>query len=259
MNSRIHDSLKPLEVTPTDTPAQIQVLDGIKHLVFDLYGTLLISGVGEKFSFHMREKILRASLEGHLPDFSLIVHFENLIAQSHAKSRKTGIDFPEVDIRDIWAKFFSTLKLNTPNNLDDFILRYELATNPCWLMPGVEKLLNHPLSRGIISNAQFYTPLIMSRFGFPHLEHTLFSYEHGEAKPGTFLFKTLAQKLNPEETLYLGNDRLKDVAPAATCGFKTALFAGDQRSLRLHSHRKDLPEPDAILTSLSQIPQLLGE
>ena len=39
--------------------------------------------------------------------------------------------------------------------------------------------------------------------------------------------------LRAEDILYVGNDMLNDVWAANRCGFLTALFAGDQRSLRL--------------------------
>jgi len=46
-----------------------------------------------------------------------------------------------------------------------------------------------------------------------------------------------------------------DVIPAATVGFRTALFAGDGRSLRwAHSRLWDGTAPDLILTELVQLP-----
>jgi putative hydrolase of the HAD superfamily len=64
----------------------------------------------------------------------------------------------------------------------------------------------------------------------------------------------------PHEVLYVGNDVRNDVLPAATVGFRTVLFAGDNRSLRW---RADDPlvlgvEPDAVITDLMQIPQICG-
>ena len=55
--------------------------------------------------------------------------------------------------------------------------------------------------------------------------------------------------------LYVGNDMLNDIYPAAKAGFKTALFAGDSRSLRL---RKDKPKckylsADIVITDLIQL------
>ncbi|MDB4508471.1 hypothetical protein N9051_02680 [Akkermansiaceae bacterium] len=46
MSDLIRDLSKPLEITPTGTEARLPILKGIQHLVFDVYGTLLISGAG---------------------------------------------------------------------------------------------------------------------------------------------------------------------------------------------------------------------
>ena len=68
-----------------------------------------------------------------------------------------------------------------------------------------------------------------------------------------------ARGIDPTRTLYVGNDMLNDVYAAHEAGFKTVLFAGDRRSLRL---RKDRPEvadlsPDRVVTSLDQIQALI--
>ena len=66
----------------------------------------------------------------------------------------------------------------------------------------------------------------------------------------------------PCEALYVGNDMLNDIMPAARLGFRTALFAGDARSLRL---REGDPrsgarvEPDVVLASLEQFGRCLIE
>ena len=51
-----------------------------------------------------------------------------------------------------------------------------------------------------------------------------------------------------------------DIWPAAQVGYKTALFAGDGRSLRLREddpNRAQYGQPDAIVTHLEQIPGLI--
>ena len=120
---------------------------------------------------------------------------------------------------------------------------------------------------GIISNAQFYTPDLFNRFldsspedlGFdPAL--TLYSYACGHAKPSTFMFKTAAERLQQKNipvhsALYIGNDMLNDIYPAQKAGFKTVLFAGDARSLRL---RSDDPvcenlSADIVITDIVQL------
>ena len=48
---------------------------------------------------------------------------------------------------------------------------------------------------------------------------------------------------------------LNDIAAAAAVGFCTALFAGDQRSLRLRTNDKRVGnvQPDLVLTELPQL------
>ena len=67
-------------------------------------------------------------------------------------------------------------------------------------------------------------------------------------------------EIMPDEVLYVGNDMLNDIMPAQHVGFKTALFAGDKRSLRWRANdlRVDEIEPEIIVTDLSQIPHCIG-
>lgn len=63
------------------------------------------------------------------------------------------------------------------------------------------------------------------------------------------------KSITPRQTLYVGNDMLNDILPAAQVGFRTALFAADKRSLRL---RKDDPRvsqtvPDIVVTNLEEV------
>jgi len=59
----------------------------------------------------------------------------------------------------------------------------------------------------------------------------------------------------PHQVLYVGNDMKSDIIPAKKCGFKTALFAGDKRSLRTRGMgiNEILKNSDNIITELSQI------
>ena len=93
----------------------------------------------------------------------------------------------------------------------------------------------------------------------------VYSFVEREGKPSTALYEKLAcqlaaHDLTPAETLYVGNDLRNDVWPAQQVGFKTVLFAGDERSLRW---RKDDPccadvQPDAVVTGLWELIGLLG-
>ena len=92
----------------------------------------------------------------------------------------------------------------------------------------------------------------------------VYSYQEREGKPSTALYEKLATRLQahaitPRETLYLGNDRRNDVWPAQQVGFKTVLFAGDQRSLRWRRDDERLAnvQPDAVINGLWELTTLL--
>ena len=120
---------------------------------------------------------------------------------------------------------------------------------------------------GIISNAQFYTPLLLEKFLNASLKKAgfaddllIFSYQTEYAKPSEHLFHLAKRRLEKRgiatgETLYLGNDMLNDILPAQKIGFKTALFAGDKRSLRLRQDDGRCKDtvPDIIITDLLQL------
>ena len=53
---------------------------------------------------------------------------------------------------------------------------------------------------------------------------------------------------------------LKDIYPAKIAGMKTALFAGDKRSLKLREDHPEIHdvEPDYIINNLYQINRMIG-
>ncbi|MEJ2658654.1 MAG: HAD family hydrolase [Desulfobacterales bacterium] len=146
-----------------------------------------------------------------------------------------------------------------------------MIVNPVYPMPNLEKMLSvcrqSNILMGIISNAQFFTPYLFNWFFDSNPEHLgfnpdliFYSYKTGHAKPSPVMFETAARnlehiKIPSRSVLYIGNDMLNDIFPAKKTGFKTALFAGDARSLRL---REDHPEcrnlsPDVVVTDLLQL------
>ena len=264
---------------PAACDAVLPHLPGIKTVIFDVYGTLLSSGCCRHPALKdsSLEDLLRSTVREHkltLPETptSLEANLAALIQKEHQASIAHGVTHSEVEIRSIWSEL---LHHPVGHAIEDIALRYECLTNPVWPMPGVSQLITElkarSLSLGIISNAQFYTPLL-----FPALLHAtlpdlgfteslcLFSYQYGFAKPGDDLYQILKERLIalghfPDQVLYIGNDAHKDVHPAAKAGFRTALFAGDENSLDLHPEKSGLLPPDAVVTHLTQIPRLLGK
>ncbi|MBW2370023.1 MAG: HAD family hydrolase [Deltaproteobacteria bacterium] len=275
----IDDALISRHVSPM-TPVSTGMTPGgqlafrVQCILFDIYGTLFISGTGDislaRDSFHRSDRF-----EGLLREYGvdddpegLIAKFVAAIEKSHLKSRQDGIDYPEVQIDEIWA---SILGISDRATVRRFAVEFELLANPIYPMPHLKSVLmacrESGIGMGIISNAQFYTPRLFEWFlgssladlGFlPEL--TYFSYETGQAKPSLVMFESAKQVLNKknistDRTLYVGNDMRNDIYPAQSVGFATALFAVDSRSLRL---REEDPvceglAADLIITDLRQI------
>lgn len=270
----ISNYITPLDPIPTSLKKTGKIGGKIKCILFDIYGTLFISGSGdisiaEKKALdahHLEQLLLKYGIK-RKPS-AIWNDLFSAIKEKHDEMRGKGIDFPEVEIDRIWT---NVLENNDLDFIRRFAVEFEMLVNPVYPMPHVRELLfackDSKLLTGIISNAQFYTPYLfkwllgsdMSQLGFHH-ELTLFSYEFGQAKPSTFLFQLAAKRLNnmnirKNSVLYIGNDMLKDIYPAKKTGFKTALFAGDSRSLKM---RKDDPKcknlsADIIITDLIQV------
>lgn len=277
------------EMTPiaTDVEPVLRKLPNIRAVLFDIYGTLLISGSGELGSVAVGsvgraacESALNGALEAvgiamSTPPAQGIECFYEAIEASHAASRAAGVDHPEVDIVEIWRTVFAELACRGPVDPARLAVEYEARANPCWPMPRMQKCLeqlNHAsVALGIISNAQFFTPDLFDALleksaetlGFdPRLVY--YSYRQGRAKPGLQMHERAVETLRtrriaPDEALYVGNDMLNDMLPARKLGFHTALFAGDRRSLRRRENDPRVAEivPDLVLTDLAQLPRCI--
>ena len=294
MNS-IHETIiarsQPLERIPTELAANLSSLKGIRAVVFDIYGTLMISGSGDigsadddSHQMAFRDAFATVGIDDISDIAAVEQHYRNAIAESHAEAKANGVEYPEVEIRDIWRHAIDRLVDQaiikpvaiTDELLERLSIEYEVRANPTWPMPNCRETLktlrDAGLELGIISNAQFFTPDLFPALLEANLDELgfasklrFYSFEYRQAKPGTFLYEQCKQGLaefgiQPEQALYVGNDMLKDIRPAQQIGFRTALFAGDARSLRLRDgdERVKNVTPDVIITDLAQIPQILG-
>jgi len=293
MSDPFHDIIRqhstPLQPLPTQMDPHLPAQKGLRAVLLDVYGTMFVSASGEvgTMAEQDQQKALAAALEavglaGLVDAGEGLMAFRGEIDARHHQLRGEGIDYPEIDVVDVWQ--FVVDLLTDPDDCTaatDLVngrrlaLEYEVRVNPVWPMPRLTECLGDlrraGLRLGIVSNAQFYTPELfpallgrpVEAWGFePELQ--FYSYNYRRAKPDEFLYHQardcLASRgVRPDETLYVGNDMLNDIQPAAACGFRTALFAGDSRSLR---RREGDPRvagvtPDLVLTELTQLTQLI--
>lgn len=280
---------EPLTPAHTGVKPVLKKLHGIKAVIFDFYGTLFISGVGD-IGFDdgtSDSKLFLDSLKG--ANFSIkdpkagnrcLEIYNEVVTEEVQKIKARGIPYPEPDIRKIWKIVLERLvseSLISTNSLSDehesISVEFEARMNPIWPMPDLHETLanlrDKHLKLGIISNSQFYTPIAfealagksLNEFGFhPQLLH--WSFDVARKKPGLQFYQQFLTKakntfpdLAPAHYLYVGNDMLKDIYPADHFGLQTALFAGDQRSLKWRkndSRTKNL-KPDLVITQLKQL------
>ncbi len=260
----------------------------IRAVLLDIYGTLLISEAGDiglisqKSDQESGARVFINSRETLFPYSQIREILTTLIKAEHTiiRNRDRGIKYPEVDIIQIWHLVYTYLEIEsfTIQDLARTALHFEIQTNKIWLMPEtgtlITSLRENSIPFGIVSNAQFYTPVFLEYLMGMTLKEMGFSeklcswsYRKGRGKPDPVMFsdplQILAEEysIDPENVLYIGNDMLNDIFAASEMGLQTALFAGDKRSLRL---REDCPEvkgleADYTLTELQQIIPYIGE
>jgi putative hydrolase of the HAD superfamily len=247
-----------------------------RAILFDVYGTLLMSaaggepnlagdgdaGGGAKARTLLEKELNSAGYREGVPAFAGAV--ARLISMTREESFARTPN-PEIDIEDLVARLLPDAASTALRRL---ALLLELSRNPCAPMPGARALLERlrpgDVRLGIVSNAQFYTPLLMEallgqspeELGFEAGLSAL-SYEGGIAKPDPALFMRAAGALlesgmSPGEILVVGNSSDNDIAPARKLGFMTALFAGDARSFRPSAPGSPGAQPNSLLRGFDE-------
>ncbi|WP_372649682.1 HAD family hydrolase [Draconibacterium sp.] len=292
------DSSEKLQPIPTTFCPNLKpdTNEKIKAVIFDIYGTLLISSSGDIDQASLNKDNMRAAMEAGGFDLSgckeatcsfLLDQLQVQVKRQHEELKAEGHSYPDVDIFKVWQNMFEAaenkglLKLRGKESWADTIMVFELLSNRVYPMPGMKEVLMEikkmGLPIGIVSNAQFYTPIIMNYFltgEFSTDQHidlfeedlSVYSFKELRAKPDTALFEKFIPVLNSKynietsETIFVGNDMLKDVYTATKAGLRTVLFAGDERSLRLREEdvRVKGMFPDFIINDLKQLLKIIG-
>ena len=285
------DKLEPMEPETPELCPNLKKEKPIKAVIFDIYGTLLISSSGDiDQATFTEENMKQALIAGGFANKNtkpeaysfLLKELPVKVASNQKETAANGHPYPDVDIFRVWDEMLAEaekkgwIKRTGDESLADTIIVFEILSNKVSPMPGMKEVLEALKSKeiplGIVSNAQFYTPIIMNYFlsgefsmqqeiNFFEPELTAFSFSELRAKPDVELFEkiipALKQKygIKPSEAVFIGNDMLKDVYTAKKAGMQTMLFAGDNRSLRLRETDERVRGlfPDFIITDLKQL------
>ncbi len=294
----LFDAQQELQPIPTDIKTHLSAKSNIKCVLFDIYGTLLISSSGDIDKLELSpsfilESFSQCGIKIISPNQNkvageIIEKYKQTIAELKYSAINNNIESPEIDIRDVWEIIIQSLYyrnlIDKPwiDEVKILAIYFETLSNKIYPMPFMKNtilsLREQKIPMGIISNAQFYTPVIMNYFLDNEVDDenenikyfdpdlSIFSYQEKIGKPNIVLYEKALKacqkkyKLQSHEILFVGNDMLKDVYPAQSAGMRTALFAGDTRSLRLRKddHRTSDINPDYIIDSLEQIREIIS-
>lgn len=279
---------EPLQPIPAGAAQRLMPLNPVRCVLLDVYGTMFISGSGDVgVAAEAGEAAALAAAcqacgyHGRLDAARGVKLLLETIAACHRRERDRGLEYPEVEIVEIWERWWGEmvrrgwLAAGGAGDMARLAVEYEVRVNPAWPMPGLQEVLRQlrgQVTLGIISNAQFFTVEMFAgllgqtpeQAGFdPDLQ--VYSYHYRRAKPDPFLYQLAAHALAKRglaarEILYIGNDMLNDIQPARAVGFRTGLFAGDARSLRWREgdRRVSGVRPDVVLTELSSIARCIS-
>jgi putative hydrolase of the HAD superfamily len=294
-------------LVPVQFPARNEELGDIRVAIFDVYGTLFNYWRDEFETEQRKQNALRDSFAKTMDRFEMRRYIEEmnpdepaektisdlyhgLITLKHELSAEKKVEFPEVRIEEVWEAIYLMVKRRGYDQSalhlgqdKDFIrclaYCYNFFSFNRGLYPGVASALQQLHERnirlGVLSNAQFYTPIDLSLFLRDQSNGEIddhirlfdqdlmfFSYEYGVSKPNKILFRKLFDALYeyeilPSQALFVGNDLGSDILPAQEAGMKTAFFTGDSRSAFMHD-LAGVVVPDMTFSSWEELPRKIS-
>jgi FMN phosphatase YigB (HAD superfamily) len=220
------------------------------------------------------------------------IHLKESYTKALTTLRMTGSGgekFPEVAVEKAWETVVKQLRdytfdVLTYGSLNEFARKmayfFHASIQGVGAYPGAAETLrmlaqgNRP--QGLLADGQCFTagqldkclkqqdPDFDVNAVFPPALRFI-SADRKARKPSETIFKAAAQALAakgiaPEQTLHVGSNLSRDIAPAKKQGFRTALFAGDKASLNATPEQLKDPasRPDVMLTELSQVLEVIG-
>jgi Predicted hydrolase (HAD superfamily) len=286
------------ELRPFSYPSSEERLRDVQVFIFDVYGTLfnywkpefglettksqaLLEAFRKTISYFGMGPYLLEMDPGTPAEKTLWDLYHGLITIKQNLLIEKEIEFPEIKIEDVWTAILLMLKRHgyafTQKDLGSetqlaqcMAYYYNFNAFNRGLYPGVSDALRALKKKnmrcGIVSNAQFYTPMDLTLFLRDQTDDAIvdqgelfdpdlvfYSFEYSVAKPSTVLFRKLFDALYeyqvlPSQTVFVGNDLAADIKPAKEAGMKTALFTGDDQSAFTHGLEQSII-PDISFTT----------
>jgi hypothetical protein len=133
----ISEYTQPLSPLPTSMRPAGRLAEPIQCILFDIYGTLFISGSGD-ISVAQKTSPAPRNLQRLLQKFNIRKTPRDLtgellraIEEEHRRLRNDGVDYPEIKIDQIWKQILETDDFDSVRR---FAIEYELIVNPVFPM-----------------------------------------------------------------------------------------------------------------------------
>jgi putative hydrolase of the HAD superfamily len=239
----------------------------IRALLFDVNGTLIDIETDE-----WMEEAYRA-VAHFLTYQGIALHrgevrdlYFRIMKEQFAESREV---YPEFDVVAVWREVLRRYSTAYTTSLGPEKLR-QMPLFLAELQRGIsrKRLLAFPQTQETLAQLKTRYRLAVvsdaqSAYGLPELRAVglaeyfapiIISGDYGYRKPDSRLFHTALSELQvaPEEAIYIGNDRFRDVLGARQAGMKTILFCPNG-----NPGGSPETEPDYILYQFSDLPRAI--
>ena len=201
-----------------------------KNYIFDLYGTLIDINTNE-WNISLWKKM--AEFYGfyeafYTPKELKEAFFEQYRAKEEKLKKKTGIDYPEIEIQKVFKKLFKIKGVKVDIHTCEVACKFFriMSTKYIKLYDGVIEFLDDLRKNGkniyLLSNAQqIFTEYEMRFLGiYDKFDGIVFSSDEGCRKPSKEFFDIVLDRYNlkKEESIMIGNDALSDIYGAHNAG-----------------------------------------
>jgi len=206
-----------------------------KGIFFDLYGTLIniLTDEVDPWVYSTLSRYLSYRDVKIAPKELKKTYFEDIQSQL----KQSNESYPEVDVCKIFSNIMHRYGNKTYSKsaiVDTAVLFRSLTMRRFEVFQGVYEVLESLLKKfelSLISDAQWvFTEPEMAMLGLtPFFKFRILSSRFGFKKPDVRLFDIAMKKLmiNPEESVYIGDNPQKDLVGAKKAGMKFILFRSE--------------------------------
>ena len=192
-----------------------------KNYVFDLYGTLVDIRTNEEKTYLWDKMAEMFGFYGAIYERAELKRKYFAYMQELEQEMKKEEECPEIDLCKVFRRLFEEKNVEVKEETITFLMQMfrVVSTKFVRLYDGVIDLMEALKAKNkkiyLLSNAQsnFTRPELRYLGLEPYFDGILISSEEACKKPGKSFYNTLLDryKLNPKETIMIGNDSISDI------------------------------------------------